>query len=66
MTSLMDSPTTVVLSNAMWYLIPGGNRFESRSSSAFASLSTVRALAPGNCEMPKPTASWPLNRKFEL
>ena len=47
-TSLIDSPTTVVVSNATAYLIPGGKRFERRSSSAFAALSTARALALGN------------------
>src|SRR5581483_8742378 len=39
-TSLIESPTTVVVSNAMTYLIPGGNDFASSASWAFAALST--------------------------
>src|SRR5579862_6372258 len=36
MTSLTESPMTVVVSKATTYLIPGGNDFESSISSAFA------------------------------
>src|SRR5215471_1036663 len=43
-TSLTESPTTVVVSNAMTYFIPGGNDLESCSSSALAALSTSSAL----------------------
>src|SRR5882762_7984398 len=44
-TSLTESPTTVVVSNAITYLMPGGNDFERSSSAAFAALSTASALA---------------------
>src|ERR1700722_12439470 len=63
-TSLIDSPTTLVVSKATAYLIPGGKRLDNRSNSAFAALSTVSALAPGNWVTPKPTASWPLKRRL--
>src|SRR5215469_3320337 len=48
-TSFTESPTTVVVSKAMTYFIPGGNDFDSSSSSAFAALSTSRAFAFESC-----------------
>src|SRR5580704_13559012 len=60
-TSLIDSPTTVVESNATAYFIPGGKFFESRANSSFAAWSTSRAFAPGSWVTAIPTASWPLN-----
>ena len=61
-TSRMDSPMTVVVSNATAALSPGGKFFDSRSNSSFAALSTSNALAPGSWVTARPTASWPLNR----
>ncbi len=63
-TSLIESPTNVVESNAMAYFKPGGKRCESRTNSALTALSTSSALAVGSCEMPMPTPSYPLNRSF--
>src|SRR5438552_13229635 len=48
-TSLTDSPTTVVVSKAITYLIPGGKDLESSSSAALAFLSTSSALAFESC-----------------
>src|SRR6516164_11093795 len=48
-TSLIESPTTVVVSNGMMYLSPGGNVWDSFSSAALASLSTWSALALLSC-----------------
>ena len=59
-TSRTESPTTVVVSNAMTYLMPGGNDFDSSASWARAALSTARALAFDNCCTPMPMASCPL------
>src|SRR5271154_5509955 len=59
-TSRTESPTTVVVSKAMTYLIPGGNDLDSSANSARAALSTCSALALDNCCTPTPMASWPL------
>src|SRR5260370_6779630 len=64
-TSRMDSPITVVVSNATAYLRPGGKFLDNRSNSALAALSTSSALAPGSCVTPMPTASSPLKCKSE-
>src|SRR5581483_5358901 len=53
-TSFTESPTTVVVSKAMTYLMPGGNDLESSISSALAALSTSSALAFDNCCTPTP------------
>ena len=53
-TSRMESPTKVVVSKAMAYFRPGGNRFDSRASSARTALSTSSALAVGNWLTPMP------------
>src|SRR5271169_2068684 len=63
-TSRTESPTTVVVSNAMTYLIPGGKDFDSSSNSAFAALSTSSAFAFDSCCTPTPTASCPLYNRF--
>src|SRR5258708_2635513 len=39
-TSLTESPTTVVVSNATTYFIPGGNDFDRSAKAALAALST--------------------------
>src|SRR5258708_18311985 len=59
-TSLTESPTTVVVSKATTYLMPGGNDLASSWSSAFANLSTCSALALESCWTPTPTAWCPL------
>src|SRR6185369_5587570 len=64
MTSFTESPTTVVVSKAITYLIPGGNDLESSISAAFAALSTSKALALESCCTPTPMASWPLYMRF--
>ncbi len=46
-TSRTESPTTVVVSKAMTYLMPGGKDFDSSSSSAFAALSTCQRVGIG-------------------
>src|SRR3954470_3938591 len=61
-TSRMESEMTVVLSNAISYLRPGGKLLDSRTSSALTRLYTSRAFAVGSCATPRPTASRPLNR----
>src|SRR6476660_1919894 len=48
-TSLTESPTTVVVSKAITYLIPGGKDLESSSRAALAFLSTSSALALESC-----------------
>ena len=48
-TSFTESPTTVVVSKATTYLIPGGKDFASSASAAFACLSTSNALAFESC-----------------
>ena len=58
-TSRMDSPTTVVESNAIAYSRPGGKFFESCSRAALALRSTSRELAFDSCSTPMPIASWP-------
>src|SRR5580704_108137 len=63
-TSLTESPTTVVVSNAITYLIPGGNDFDSSSSSALAALSTASALAFESCCTPTPIAWCPLYKRL--
>ena len=59
-TSFTESPTTVVVSKAITYLMPGGKDFASSAKTAFAFLSTSNALAFDSCWTPIPTASWPL------
>src|SRR5579872_317757 len=59
-TSLTESPTTVVVSNAITYFMPGGKDFDSSSSAALAALSTSSALALESCWTPTPMASCPL------
>src|SRR5581483_717182 len=59
-TSLTESPTTVVVSNAITYFIPGGNDFDKFSSAALAALSTSSAFAFDSCWTPTPMASCPL------
>src|SRR5258708_21867262 len=59
-TSFTESPTTVVVSNAITYLMPGGNDLASSRSCAFANLSTCSALALESCWTPTPTAWCPL------
>src|SRR6185503_4691685 len=59
-TSFTESPTTVVVSNAITYFIPGGNDFESSWSSALAARSTSSAFALESCCTPTPIASCPL------
>src|ERR1700748_1402800 len=44
-TSFTESPTTVVVSNAITYFMPGGNDLDSSIRAAFAALSTSSALA---------------------
>src|SRR5580698_2629346 len=63
-TSLTESPTTVVVSNAITYLIPGGNALDSSSSCALAALSTASALAFESCCTPMPIAWCPLYNRF--
>ncbi len=63
-TSLTESPTTVVVSKAITYLMPGGNDLESSISAAFAALSTSRAFAFESCCTPMPMASCPLYIRF--
>src|SRR5215469_7029049 len=48
-TSFTESPTTVVVSKAITYFIPGGKDLDKVSSSAFAALSTSRAFAFESC-----------------
>src|SRR5579884_3584528 len=60
MTSLIESPMTVVVSKAMTYFMPGGKDFDSSTSAAFAALSTSSALASESCCTPIPMASCPL------
>src|SRR3954453_23261555 len=43
-TSLTESPTTVVVSNAITYFIPGGNDLDKSCSAALAALSTSKAF----------------------
>ena len=62
-TSWMDSRTTSVVLNAIWYFIPGGNCAASRSISARTSSATSSALAVGSWMTPKPTASRPWKRR---
>ena len=63
-TSRMESPTTVVVSKATTYLMPGGNAFDNSSSTALAALSTASAFALESCCTPMPTASCPLYIRF--
>src|SRR5438552_17959308 len=48
-TSLTESPTTVVVSNAITYFIPGGKDFDKSVSAALAALSTSSAFAFESC-----------------
>ena len=59
-TSFTESPTTVVVSKAITYFIPGGNDFDNSANAALAALSTSSAFALESCCTPTPTASWPL------
>src|SRR5271156_6139237 len=59
-TSRIESPTTVVVSNGMTYVIPGGKDLANSSSFALAARSTASALALLSCCTPTPTASAPL------
>src|SRR6476620_6792385 len=63
-TSLTESPTTVVVSKATTYFIPGGNDLDRSSSSAFAALSTARALAFDNCGTPTQIPWCPLYKRL--
>src|SRR5262249_30567406 len=63
-TSLTESPTTVVVSNAMTYFMPGGKDFDNSCSWVFAALSTSSALAFESCCTPTPMASCPLYIKL--
>src|SRR5438552_696464 len=56
MTSFTESPTTVVVSKAITYFIPGGKDLESSSSCALAALSTSSAFAFESCWTPTPIA----------
>ena len=49
---------------AIWYFIPGGNCFDSRSSSARTARSTSSALADGSWMTPKPTRFQPLEAEL--
>jgi len=64
-TSRMESPTTVVESNAMAYSSPGGNPFEFFEN-RLAWRSTSSALALESCSTPMPIASRPLYLSEEL
>src|SRR6266567_7187596 len=55
-TSLMESPTTVVESNATAYSSPGGKLLESSFNAALALASTSSALALESCWTPMPWA----------
>src|ERR1017187_4169220 len=48
-TSRTESPTTVVVSKAITYLIPGGKDFASSANAALVFLSTSKALAFESC-----------------
>src|SRR5580698_714556 len=63
-TSVTESPITVVVSNATTYLIPGGKDFDNSRSAALAALSTSSALALDSCCTPMPIASCPLYSRF--
>ncbi len=60
-TSRMESPTTVVVSKAITYFMPGGKVFDTLARAALASRSTSSALALLSCCTPIPTVSIPLN-----
>src|ERR1022692_1388987 len=62
--SLTESPTTVVVSKATTYFIPGGNDFANSTNSALASRSTASALAFDSCCTPIPIASCPLYKRL--
>src|SRR5690349_10234291 len=64
-TSLIESATTSVVSNATLYFSPGGKFFERRSSSAMAARSTSIAFAFESWVTPTPTEGWPLKRSPE-
>src|SRR3984885_2506310 len=59
-TSRIESPTTVVVSNGMTYVMPGGKDLANSSNLALAARSTASALALLSCCTPTPTASAPL------
>src|SRR3954470_21123476 len=63
-TSLTESPTTVVVSNAITYFIPGGKDLDKSCRAALAALSTSKAFALKSCWTPTPMASWPLYIRF--
>src|ERR1017187_2159051 len=65
-TSRIESPTTVVASNAMAYSSPGGKLLESSFKATLALASTSRALAFESCSTPMPLASRPMNLRVEL
>ena len=63
-TSRIESFTTVVVSNEIWYVMPGGNdRFEPLELRPRSCCMTSSALAVGSWMTPKPTASKPLKRE---
>src|SRR5215469_67140 len=65
-TSLIESPTMVVESNAMAYSRPGGKLLDNCRTAALASRSTCRALALDSCWTPIPMAEKPLYFRVEL
>ena len=65
-TSRMESPTTVVESNATAYFSPGGKVFWSSLRAALTRVSTSRALALDNCITPMPFAECPRYSRLAL
>ncbi len=63
MTSWIEAPTTVVVSKATAYFMPGGKDLERRAARLWRRDPPASALALLSCCTPKPTAGMPLKRK---
>ena len=65
-TSRIESPTTVVESNATAYFRPGGKDWLNATRSALTFLATSSAFAVESCITPMPCAPWPRYSSVEL